>query len=212
MKKIVWDWNGTLFDDVDLCLYCINTLLNRYKLPVLPDLEAYRNVFEFPVQAYYKKIGFDFDKTPFSVLAKQYMDLYQDRSYSCSLVEDAHRAIENAKAQSIHQTILSASRMDYLRHQMKVCNMDLIDSVYGIQDIYARSKIDLAKQYEKTLSPGDEVWFVGDSLHDFEVASSIHANCILVTTGHQSKERLKSAGVPVVDSLEQSLEVIYAGN
>ena len=44
MKKIVWDWNGTLFDDIDLCLECINTLLVHHGLSCLPDKEAYRKV------------------------------------------------------------------------------------------------------------------------------------------------------------------------
>ena len=52
----------------------------------------------------------------------------------------------------------------------------------------------------------------GDSLHDYEVASQAGGKCLLVTTGHQSKDRLQQAGVPVLDSLKECLEVIYAGN
>ena len=28
---IIWDWNGTLFNDVDICVDTINTLLIKYK-------------------------------------------------------------------------------------------------------------------------------------------------------------------------------------
>ena len=53
MKKIVWDWNGTLFNDLHLCFSCINRLLENHSLQPLPDIDAYRNVFGFPIVDYY---------------------------------------------------------------------------------------------------------------------------------------------------------------
>ena len=79
MKRIVWDWNGTLFDDVELCFHCINSVLTSHHCQPLPDVEAYRNVFGFPIEDYYRELGFDFSVTPFSQLAKEYMELYQTR-------------------------------------------------------------------------------------------------------------------------------------
>ena len=54
MKRIVWDWNGTLLNDVNLCFECINRLLVSKNLDPLIDLAAYRDIFEFPIQNYYK--------------------------------------------------------------------------------------------------------------------------------------------------------------
>ena len=213
MKKIVWDWNGTLFDDVQLCLSCINALLRRYQVPVLKDLSAYRKVFGFPIKDYYREIGFDFSKTPFEKLAQEYMDMYQDRSYQCDLVTGALDVLSRAKEMGIHQTVLSASRKDYLLSQIRAKGIqDHVDDIYGIENIYAKSKLDLAMVYKETCSKDDEIWFVGDSLHDFEAANVMGANCLLVTSGHQSYDRLKETGVPVFDSLENCLEVIYEGN
>ena len=57
MKRIVWDWNGTLLNDVNLCFECINRLLVSKNLDPLIDLAAYRDIFEFPIQNYYQKAG-----------------------------------------------------------------------------------------------------------------------------------------------------------
>ena len=54
MKRIVWDWNGTLLNDVNLCFECINRLLVSKNLDPLINLSAYRDIFEFPIQNYYK--------------------------------------------------------------------------------------------------------------------------------------------------------------
>ena len=81
LVKIVWDWNGTLLDDVDLCFSCINRLLVNHELQPLSTLNQYREVFTFPIEDYYKRVGFNFDKIPFSILAHEYMEDYQEKSY-----------------------------------------------------------------------------------------------------------------------------------
>jgi len=48
-----------------------------------------------------------------------------------------------------------------------------------------------------------ELLLIGDTIHDFEVASELGCYCILVSNGHQSHERLKSTGVLVIDNLSQ---------
>ena len=60
-KHIIWDWNGTLLDDKWLCVESINQALQKRNLPELSD-DRYMEVFTFPVQEYYKAVGFDFDK------------------------------------------------------------------------------------------------------------------------------------------------------
>jgi phosphoglycolate phosphatase len=42
---------------------------------------------------------------------------------------------------------------------------------------------------------------IGDTLHDKEVADALDMDCILVASGHQSKEALSSRDVTVVDRL-----------
>ena len=64
----------------------------------------------------------------------------------------------------------------------------------------------------RSCSLEDEIWFVGDSIHDYEVANTLKANCILVTTGHQSRQKLERVDAIIADSLLESLEIIYETN
>ena len=67
-KKIVfWDWNGTLLDDVEFTRGCLNWLLEQHGYPQRYDLAAYREVFGFPIEAYYQRAGFDFSRHPYPV-------------------------------------------------------------------------------------------------------------------------------------------------
>lgn len=212
MLHIVWDWNGTLFDDVQLCFDCINRLLQRHGLKPLASLAQYRDVFDFPVSAYYQRVGFDFDRVPFAVLAEEYMADYQGKSAGCPLYPDALETVRHGRELGFGQIVLSASKKDYLTAQMQRCGVsETFDSVWGVEDFYAASKEALAHRLRESLPPEDTLCFVGDSLHDAQVARAVGAHCVLVTTGHQSRERLLESGFPMADSLRESLTVI-AGN
>lgn len=209
MHHIVWDWNGTLFDDVQLCFDCINRLLLRHGLKPLETLEQYRTVFDFPVSEYYQRVGFDFGRVPFAVLAEEYMADYQDKSAGCALYPDVLQTVLRGRELGFGQIVLSASKKDYLAAQMENCGVsETFDSVWGIENIYATSKEALAHLLRASLPPEDRFCFVGDSLHDAQVARAVGADCVLVTTGHQSRERLQESGFPVADSLWESLTVI----
>ena len=51
----------------------------------------------------------------------------------------------------------------------------------------------------------EELLLIGDTEHDFEVASGLGCSCILISKGHQSHELLKSTGAMVLDDLSQLL-------
>lgn len=208
--KIVWDWNGTLLDDVQLCLSCINNTLAFADLPPLSGLDRYREIFGFPIQDYYVRAGFDFSKIPWPVLARTYMDDYMNRWRECSLYPDVLQALDEVKSRGGDNIILSASRLDYLKEQVASFPLEkCIDALYGIGDIYAHSKLELAREFLSTCMEEDEIWCIGDTLHDAEIAREIHASCILICRGHQSRERLEAAGVPLAENCMEAVRLIY---
>lgn len=207
---IVWDWNGTLLDDLELCFHTINQLLLEESLKPLSSLQDYRQYFQFPICTYYKALGFDFNQTSFELLAKRYMDEYQPASLHCDLHVASQTVIRNFYEQGKKQYLLSASQLTFLKKQLAQYDISpYFESILGLNDFYAHSKQALAKNWllETNINP-KEVVFIGDSVHDFEVASSIGCDCILVAAGHQDKKRLLACGVPVVDGLSQVIEII----
>ena len=68
-KTVIWDFNGTLFDDMGVSIDAMNTVLSRRSLPLIKGLFEFQNVFGFPVRDYYSRIGLDFSKEPYEVPA-----------------------------------------------------------------------------------------------------------------------------------------------
>lgn len=200
---VLWDWNGTLLDDVDLCVDALNRLLARFHYPQRYDKTQYREIFCFPVQDYYVRAGFDFSRTPFDELARSYMEDYIPASAACPLADGALEALDLFSGTGVRQVVLSASRRDTLEQQVSQRGIrSRFDRLLGLGDIYARSKVEIGLAYlrEEGFAP-DRAVMVGDSVHDAEVAAAMGVPCVLQCAGHQSRSALQAAGVPVTGSV-----------
>ena len=211
MKKqryshIIWDWNGTLLNDVEWCITQINRMLYKRNKRTLANLSEYHDAFCFPIIEYYKNVGFDFNEESFEVLAQEYIEVYHSGgSGSVALYENAEYTLKTIQSFQISQIILSASAQSDLERQMNPFDIrQYFNEALGISDIYAKSKLEIGMEYLSRNHVRNGV-MIGDTTHDFEVSQAMGVECILVAHGHQSKEKLMSCKVPVFDNLEEVL-------
>ncbi len=201
---IIWDWNGTLLDDAEICRAAINTMLKTRHLPEL-SLPEYRNVFTFPVIDYYMKIGFDFVKEEWEPVAMEFINKYLNALPGCGLTPFAFETLERFKQKGYRQAIISAMQHESLLKSVSELGIyDYFDFIGGIGDHYGGGKIDNARNYfnSASLIPA-QITLIGDTLHDSEVATELQCKCILVATGHQSYDRLFQTGLPVIHNLSE---------
>ena len=201
---VIWDWNGTLLNDVVVVVETINQLLSDRNLPQL-TVGKYLDVFTFPVRDYYSKIGFDFQNEPFEIPALQFITIYNEVVTLCGLYDEVVPVLTGFQNRGIRQFILSAMEQNQLVRTVSDNGIShFFDDLYGLDNHYAHSKVDNGKLLirNNNLNP-DRTLLVGDTIHDFEVARSIGCSCILIANGHQSKARLLSTGARVVDNLNQ---------
>ena len=209
MASVIWDWNGTLLNDLDHCISSINVLLKKRNLPLLDD-QRYKEVFSFPVKDYYQKIGFDFSKEDFSIPAKEFIDIYDQNISNCGLHNSAVEALTHFKRKGTRQFVLSAMRQSMLEITLKQNNIyDFFEGVAGLNDHYAISKIERGRQLiDEFKIDTKESFIIGDTNHDFEVAKELGINCILIADGHQSKSRLETTNSTVIDSLIELMKIV----
>ncbi|HRY32333.1 MAG TPA: HAD hydrolase-like protein [Bacteroidales bacterium] len=203
ISTIIWDWNGTLLNDMDICVDAINQLLAKRGLPLM-TLEKYRRLFTFPVISYYERIGFDFSREPYDQVAIEFITIYFDRLRHASLFEGVRPVLDFFSRKGMRQAILSAMEQENLNRS--VFSMDIghyFSHISGSSDHYANGKTGQASAILKLLgSKPSESLIIGDTLHDYEVARETSCHCLLVSAGHQERERLLSSGQTVVKSLE----------
>jgi phosphoglycolate phosphatase len=211
-SHIIWDWNGTLLDDVYHCMDAMNQMLAKRGLPIMNEIADYHKVFVFPIINYYQNVGFDFEKEPFADLAVEFIDRYHANKTGDSPLHDgAETVLKTINEMGITQIILSASEQENLLSQVKEFPIEhYFAEMLGLSDIYAKSKIEIGQDYLQN-NRADKALLIGDTVHDYEVATALNADCILVANGHQSKETLATCGVTVVDDISEILEYIRKG-
>ena len=204
---VLWDFNGTLLDDVRAGMDSANRLLTAHGLAPLVSLDAYRAEFGFPIKDYYRRLGFDFEKTPYEELAREWVPYYLDCSRSTGLAADAEEALRTCEALGLSQVVLSASERDMLEGQIEALGIrPYLAEVLGLNNIHAHSKEHVGMEWRQR-HPTARALLVGDTLHDASVARAIGADCILLACGHQSRVRLETAKpLFVADSLHDVAE------
>jgi phosphoglycolate phosphatase len=208
-KTIIWDWNGTLLNDLSLCISSINSLLEKRKLPLL-NTDAYKEIFSFPVKDYYAAIGFNFQHEDFSVPAQEFIDLYNSAVEGCSLQHAANEVISFFRKNGCRQFILSAMQQTMLEKTLKHNRIfDAFEGVAGLGDHYAVSKIERGHQLIREFNiEKEKTWMIGDTDHDAQVAVALGIGCILVADGHQSASRLHQTGFRVISNLKELLNPV----
>ena len=207
-ELLIWDWNGTILDDAEVCKTIANTMLEERGIRTLPDMDAYRAVFGFPIKAYYEKMGYRFgpEDEPYESVADEFIVWY-DRLYGTSVLRPGIVAfLDTMKGEGYRQVLLSATRYDQLVEQVAAFGSvgDRFEQKLGLTDHYAFSKAALARAFiEREGIPRERALFIGDTDHDFEVSSAIGCPCVLLEGGHQSRERLLKTGVPVLRDLSE---------
>ncbi len=204
-QHVIWDWNGTLLDDVQLCADIMNNLLKARLLPTI-TLKTYREIFTFPVKDYYIKAGHDFANESFGKIGRDFIDEYEKRKTECALYPYAAEVLEILHSLKIEQHLLSAYKQNNLEDIIKHFGInEYFNSVMGLDHIYADGKIELGKQLmNEILSNGKQskVLLIGDTIHDYEVAKALNIDCLLVSSGHQNNEKLKLLNIPVINNLK----------
>ena len=202
IQFVLWDFNGTLVDDVSACLQNMNDLLRKYHKPLI-DLTTYRDVFTFPVIEYYKRVGIIETDEAFAAIANEWMAGYYAMEKDLKVFDDTLDHLKRVRQMGLGQGVLSASSNKQLKRLMDRFELTpYMDHILGLGDIYAKGKVEIGLQFiqQHHLSPNEMV-LIGDTLHDYHVANQMGIHCILFSGGHQSADILSQTGCPVVKRL-----------
>lgn len=211
VRCIVWDWNGTLFDDVHASVSALNTLMLPRGLG--PEtVVRYRERFNFPVSEYYHAAGFDLAHEDWERLACDYHAAYLAHPDK-RLFDDTRAALDILSACGLRQAILSSCEQSILDRLLGETGLaDCFSHVYGADNLHGLSKVARGRALLQDLGcTAATTLLVGDTLHDHEVAADLGCRCVLITRGHQSRHRLLTSGRPLLDHLTALPHFIAAG-
>jgi phosphoglycolate phosphatase-like HAD superfamily hydrolase len=200
---LVWDWNGTLLDDLDLVVTATNDAFARVGGPVV-TADEHRRDFRRPVSDYYAAVlGRPVSPEEFALLDQIFHDTYRAGLAGVALTTDARDAMASwAGTQSLlsmwfhHELLptiarfsLSFARVDGLREERGG----------GFKAAHLKNHL-IELGFE-----GPDVVLIGDSVDDADAAAAVGARCVLYAGGFTDPDRLRTCGVPVADTLLQAV-------
>lgn len=212
----MWDWNGTLVDDLPLVIAATNAAFASVGGPEITAAE-HRRGFRRPIVDYYAEVlGRPVDEDEFNHLNKVFHDEYQAGLASCRLTADAEPALRAwPESQSLlsmwyHEELLpTVIQFGLSHHFIRVDGLrrGASSSATGQKVGLGHKAPYLADHLAGLSLDGDGVVLVGDTVDDAEAAAAAGAACVLYTGGFTDRELLLTTGAPVVDSLVEAVRL-----
>lgn len=204
MKKysiVIWDFNGTIIDDVNASLGAVNDMLTLRNQATI-DIDRYYKEIDIPIWKFYERVFLPDTITPEEAIT-EYDKGYEKHLAPSPLMEGVVDMLEYFKSKGKVQIVVSASNVDKVSARLKaLCILSYFDDVLGHSDFNTGDKTCLAQEYfmKNNLSFFDAV-IIGDSVFDYRLAEEVGCDCILTTKGHQSRREFSATDAQIIDSL-----------
>lgn len=211
---VLWDWNGTLLNDLEMNLEIVDILLSNHGIKTKVSREFYLENFGFPISDFYEKLGFDLSKHNFMALADEYDEEYMKRLPKTELFMNAKSTLSILSGEKVHMAVISATEHERLVSQIGDYGIEkYFDAVLGTENHLGKGKVAVAEEWlKKSGADPKRTVFIGDTLHDFECAKAIGCSCFLIAKGHNSKDKLLRTGCTVFDDISQvTAAILKAG-
>jgi phosphoglycolate phosphatase-like HAD superfamily hydrolase/ADP-ribose pyrophosphatase YjhB (NUDIX family) len=187
IRNIIFDWSGTLVDDLPAVLKASNFVLTQSGKPEM-SLETFRAEFALPFTKFYDRHTPD---VPMPQLESWFHASFKQAQDSVVELPHAREFLEFCRARKLRTFLLSTVHGDYFKQQCRVTGFDaFLEKPYT--DVWDKRKKIHEILAGNKLKP-DETLFIGDMEHDIETARHGGVHSCAVLTGYNTLEQLRAA-------------------
>ncbi len=215
MRHVVWDWNGTLFDDLHVIVDAVNMSLAKFDAGPI-DADGYRASFTRPVSVFYERLlGKELTIEEWRTIDTTFHDAYRASLGLATLAGDAWDAIVTATDAGVTQSLLSMWFHEELLAKVAEFGLDehmlVVDGLRNGNESgdskvgHLRSHLDRLDRVVGAPIRPEQVLVVGDIADDARAAAAVGAACVLYDGGSLHRSELEGQRVPVADSLVDAL-------
>jgi phosphoglycolate phosphatase-like HAD superfamily hydrolase/ADP-ribose pyrophosphatase YjhB (NUDIX family) len=187
IRNIIFDWSGTLVDDLPAVLKASNFVLTQAGKTEM-TLEQFRAEFSLPFTKFYDRHT---PHVPMPQLEDWFHSSFKVAQNSVVELPHARDFLEFCRAKKLRTFLLSTVHADHFAVQCRVTGFDAyLDRPYT--DVWDKRKKIHGILAENDLQP-DETLFIGDMEHDIETARHGGIHSCAVLTGYNTLAQLRAA-------------------
>jgi len=203
IRNIIFDWSGTLVDDLPAVLAATNFVFEKCGAPPL-TMDRFRAEFCLPFRDFYTRF---LPQVPMAELERDFHGHFSRAPQAAEEVPHAREFLEFCREKQMRTFLLSTIHSDHFRVQCGLTGFDaFLDQPYtDVRD--KREKIhEILREHD--LKP-DETLFIGDMEHDVETARHGGIHSCAVLTGYNTLEQLRAATPDlIVEHLDELKRVL----
>ncbi len=187
IRNIIFDWSGTLVDDLPAVLKASNYVLTQSGKSAL-SLEQFRAEFQLPFKKFYDRHTPD---VPMEKLEGWFHAEFRRSQSSVVELPHAREFLEFCRAKNFRTFLLSTVHADHFKAQCRVTGFDaFLDKPYT--DVWDKREKIHEILAENNLKPVETI-FIGDMQHDIETARHGGVHSCAVLTGYNTLAQLREA-------------------
>lgn len=211
-RHIVWDWNGTLLDDLAVVVEAVNVGLAGFGAGPI-DADGYRTHYTRPVSRFYESLlGRPVPPEEWLELNEMFHQAYFGKVATVGLTPDARRALELARRAGATQSVLSMAPHEHLvpivmEHRLHAYFTAVRGSSGNRGEVKAGSLREHLLEIDRE---PEEVVVIGDTTDDAVAAAQVGAAAVLYDGGSHHLADLELVGVPVAATLVEAVEMALA--
>jgi phosphoglycolate phosphatase len=192
VRNIIFDWSGTLVDDLPAVWEATNYVFRQAHVPEL-TLDEFRAEFCLPFKKFYEKF---LPHLPVEKLEPWFHSEFKRCQDSVTPLPHAREFLQFCRERGLRAFVLSSVHTDHWKVQAEVTAFgEFIDEAFvGVWD--KREKIhEILEQHQLAK---DETLFIGDMQHDIETAKHGGVHSCAVLTGYNNLAQLRAASPDLI--------------
>ncbi|HEX6298877.1 MAG TPA: HAD family hydrolase [Acidimicrobiia bacterium] len=208
-RHLVWDWNGTLLDDLGIVIEAVNRSIAAFGARAI-TADDYRDHYTRPVRDFYDNLfGRMIDDEEWLRLNTGFHDTYFDLAIQVDLAPGASEAMDALDEAGWTQSLLSMSPQDWLEGIVGRLGLtERFELVDGLSGPTGGMKAGHLEEHLGVLGiEGESVAVVGDTPDDVAAARHVGATPILFHGGSHHRDVLEAEGVPIAETVVEAVEI-----
>jgi len=188
IKHIIFDFDGTIVDSLDLSFHIYNELANKFKYRPITreEMHVLKNA---PLKERFKKVGLPLYRIP--KMTFEVMTMYNSGIKHLKAFDGINELLDNLKNTGLNLSVLSSNSVNNITDFFENNNIVGFDNIISSNNIFGKHKT-LKKFMKHNNLSSDEIIYVGDELRDVEACKKLAIKVIAVLWGFDPKNLLET--------------------
>ena len=188
ITHILFDFDGTLVESMDLSLHLLNGLSEKYHYSRVSPEDVHR-LKAMPLPERFRQVGVPAHRIP--AISLDFLTLYRKELPSLRPVDGARALLEALKKEGLGLSVLSSNSVENITAFLRANGMELFDHIFSSNNLFGKDR-SIRKFLSRFGVEKGGLLYVGDELRDIEACRLAGVRIVAVSWGFDPAPLIES--------------------